>query len=96
MGKRGNYVGELGGGELFEVRRVGTDRVEVVRDVGVVRVELVAVLDPLADGGQDFAPDFHFREDVLLDSGSLEIRSITADATSSFSNFDVLNMYIFL
>ena len=96
MGKRGNYVGKLGGSEFLEGRRVGTDRGEVVRDAGVVSVELAAFFDPLVDGGQYFASDFHFREDVLLDAGFLEIRFKEAETTSSFSNFDVLNMYIFL
>ena len=96
MGKRGNYVGKLGGSEFLEGRRVGTDRGEVVRDAGVVSVELAAFFDPLVDGGQYLASDFHFREDVLLDAGFLEIRFKEAETTSSFSNFDVLNMYIFL
>ena len=67
-----------------------------MRDAGVVSVELAAFFDPFVDGGQHFASDLHFREDVLLDAGFLEVTSIAAETTSSFSNFDVLNMYIFL
>lgn len=95
-GKRGNYVGEFRGSELFEGGRVGADGGEVVRHADVVGVELTALFDSLVDRRQHFASDFHFCENVLLDSGFLEISSILLQNTSSFSNFDVLNKYIFL